>query len=328
MSRKLSIRREPHGDGFVYRRGGRLITAVTEIERIEAIAVPPGWRDVSIAASAGAKTQAIGTDGAGRRQRIYSAAHRRRQERAKHDRVLLLAEALPNLRRRVDRDLRRTSLRRDRVVAGVVWLIDREGFRTGSSEYVGVHGSFGVTTLRRRHVRVRSSSVEFDFKGKLGRRHRRLVRDARIARLLARLEELPGTAMFESLDADGEVHGVRALHANEYIRRYTGVDCSAKDLRTWSATRAAVELLLEVDAAELRDERSRATAVRDIIGKVAERLGNTPDVARESYIDPRALAVAEHPERLKRLQQRRSGMRPRRFRSVDEQLALDVLHDH
>ena len=324
MSRPGPITREESDDGFVYRQDGGAVEDTAQLERIAALAVPPAWTDVEIAAGARAKVQASGTDAAGRRQHIYSAAHRRRQERLKHDRALTLARALPRLRRRVDRDLRRPSLARDRVVAGIVWLIDNEAFRVGADAYRREHGSHGVTTLRTRHVRVRSRSVEFDFVGKGGLRQRRTVREARIARLLARLEQLPGAVLFESLE-EGRRSQVRAQHVNAYIRQHSGIDASAKDLRTWAATRAAASLLLDTPPGDLEGETSRAAAVRAVVEEVAKRLGNTPAVARESYIDPRVLEAAERLEHLERVRRMRSRMRARRHRGIDEQAAIRLL---
>ncbi|QBE48226.1 DNA topoisomerase IB [Leucobacter triazinivorans] len=323
--RRLPITREVEHGAFVYRLGGRRIRARREIERLDALAIPPAWTDVEIARSPSAKVLARGHDAAGRTQTIYHPAFRRRMERRKFDRIARFGEALPRLRARVDRDLRRRRLSRDRVTACVIRLIDRELFRVGNAEYAQRHRSYGVTTLRTRHVRVSNGSVEFDFTGKSGRRHRRSVRDPRVARLLARLGELPGHEVFHFLDDDEAVHTLRASHVNAYVKRHAGAEFSAKDFRTWGGTLIVVRALLAADAEELSDPRGSAAAARAAVQEAAELLGNTAAVTRSSYIDPRALAAFEDPELVRRLQRARARLRARRSLSADERCALLLL---
>lgn len=323
--RRLPITREVEDGAFVYRLGGRRIRARREIERLDALAIPPAWTDVEIARSPSAKVLARGHDAAGRTQAIYHPAFRRRMERRKFDRIARFGEALPRLRARVDRDLRRRRLSRDRVTACVIRLIDRELFRVGNAEYAQRHRSYGVTTLRTRHVRVSNGSVEFDFTGKSGRRHRRRVRDPRVARLLARLGELPGHEVFHFLDDDEAVLPLRASHVNAYVKRHAGAEFSAKDFRTWGGTLIVVRALLAADAEELSDPRRSAAAARAAVREAAELLGNTAAVTRSSYIDPRALAAFEDPELVGRLQRARARLRPRRSLSADERCALLLL---
>lgn len=199
MAKHLPITREPADDGFIYRRRGRRVTAADELDRLESLAVPPAWTDVEIAASSRAKVLARGIDDAGRAQSIYGSAWRHRRDREKFDRTLEFARLLPKLRSRVDRDLRRTKVSSDRVIACILRLIDLELFRVGSPAYAKEHDSFGVTTLRQRHVCVSGATVLVDYDGKGGQRHRRTVRDRRIARTVSRLLELPVGDLFDSL---------------------------------------------------------------------------------------------------------------------------------
>lgn len=319
----------------MYRIAGRKIVRAREIARLDALAIPPAWTHVEIAQSPRARLLARGTDAAGRVQAIYHPAYRRKQDRAKFDRVLRFARALPGMRAQVDRDLRSRSLNRDRVVACVIRIIDDEYFRVGNAEYAKRYRSYGVTTLRRKHVRADTAGVTFDFIGKSGKRHTRRVRDPRIARLITRLAELPGPEVFRYLDTDapepsagtaeGTVRSVESRHVNAYVKRTAGEEFSVKDFRTWGGTLLAATALVAADPAELEGRRSREALLRRIVQQVAERLGNTPAVTRSSYIDPRVLAAAEDPAALDRVRRARSRMRPRKHFSVDEQCAVALL---
>lgn len=323
--RRLPITREVEDGAFVYRLRGRRIGSRRELERLDALAIPPAWTEVEIARSPSAKVLARGLDAAGRTQAIYHPAFRRRMDRRKFDRVVRFGEALPQLRARVDRDLRRRRLNRDRVTACVIRLIDRELFRVGNAEYAERYRSYGITTLRARHVRVSSDSVEFDFTGKSGRRQRRRVRDPRVARLLGRLNELPGRDVFRFFDEDDVVHPLRARHVNAYVKRHMGAEFSAKDFRTWGGTLIVVRALLESDAEELSDPRRAAAAARAAVREASEILGNTTAVTRSSYVDPRVLAAFEDPAAVERLQRARARLAPRRHLSAEERCALLLL---
>lgn len=320
----MDISREPipgkRGE-FVYRINGKRITSARKIARIERLAVPPAWNDVRIAASPAAKLQATGIDAAGRTQAIYHPAYRRRQERAKFERILRFAEKLPRLRRQVERDLRRRTLSREKVVACVIKLMDEQFFRVGNKTYAEQHESYGVTTLRRKHVSVDSSTVRFDFVGKSGKRHRRTVRDPQLARLVKQLRELRGYEIFRFFDDDGMLHDVDSRHVNAYVKEFMGDDFSAKDFRTWGGTLLAVSALL---AAE-HPEENTAALMRDMVRQVAERLGNTPAVTKASYIHPRVFAIAEDRVTLSKLRETMTRMQPRRYLSVEEQCVLKLL---
>ncbi|WP_282851497.1 DNA topoisomerase IB [Gulosibacter sediminis] len=321
--RKLPISREKDGDEFIYRLGKRKITNRAEIERIEALVIPPAWEQVEIEKAPSAKVLARGIDAAGRTQTIYHPSFRRRQDRRKFDRMLRFGEALPRLRARVDRDLRRRRLSRDRVTACVIRLIDLQFFRVGNPIYAKDNRSYGVTTLREEHLTTTSSAVEFDFMGKSGKRQRRRVSDARIARLIARLTELPGPEVFRFFDEDGVVHNLRSRHVNAYVKRHMGDEFTAKDFRTWGGTVLVADALLNVDPSEVKSEKARAKGLRDAIAAASARLGNTSAVTRSSYVDPRVIDAAEHPKILDRVRQAR--IYPRKNLTDSEQRAMRLL---
>ncbi|MGJ0203263.1 DNA topoisomerase IB [Leucobacter sp. gxy201] len=337
-ARRRPITREYDGDEAIYRLQGRRITRTAEIERLNALAVPPAWRDVEIARSPRAKVLATGVDAAGRTQAIYHPAYRRRREREKFDRMVRFAESLPAMRARVDRDLRRRRLSRDRVIACVVRVIDEQFFRVGNAAYASRGGGRGVTTLEWEHVTPGAEAVRFDFVGKSGRRQRRMVRDARVARVIARLESLPGDEVFRFFDEDGLIHRLDSRHVNAYVKRHMGEEFTAKDFRTWGGTVVAASALFSWardvaddsgstdDASDAAAEsRDAAAARRRAIALVAERLGNTPAVAKSSYIDPRVLQAFENPAEIARVH--RVRLRARRYLSVDEQRVLLLLRE-
>lgn len=321
---RLSITRGEWRGERAYWKRGRRIRDPRLIARIDALAVPPAWTDVEIAASPRAKVQARGVDAAGRTQTIYHPAFRRRREREKFERMERFAARIPVLRARVDRDLRRRALGRERVVAGVVRMIDLGLIRVGNAEYTRRNGSYGATTLLKRHVSVTGTTVVLDFVGKSGERQHRCIRDARLARLVGRLMTLPGEQLFQCADGDG-VQAVGSQHVNAYLQRHAGAEFSAKDFRTWGATRIAAEALMGVPATELRDPAARAAALRRIVRDVSGELGNTPAVTRASYIDPRVLRAVEDPELLDRVRGRYARRRDRRFFSRAEQVALELV---
>ncbi|MFC5337658.1 DNA topoisomerase IB [Leucobacter denitrificans] len=332
--RTRNITRENTGDTFEYRLGARRITGRASVERIEALAIPPAWTDVEISRSATAKVQAKGVDAAGRTQAIYHPSFVKRQDQRKFARMVRFGRALPKLRARVDRDLRSRSLGRDRVAGCVIHLIDEQLFRVGNAEYASRHGSFGITTLQRKHLDVSPTIVEFNFVGKSGKEQKRRVRDPRAARVIAQLLELPGDEVFRFVeagqsadeDADPNPHPLHSRHVNAYVRRHLGREFSAKDFRTWGGTVAVVGAIFAVDPAELRTalttEHGRASVLRDAVRIAAERLGNTEAVTKGSYVDPRVLDLVSHPRVIERV--RRKRFRERLHFSIDEQRTLAV----
>ncbi|MFP2956414.1 DNA topoisomerase IB [Myxococcus sp. 1LA] len=287
--------------GFRYVQSNGRTVSQGDRERIDALRLPPAWADVAISPSPTARLQAVGRDAAGRWQYRYHASHTRKRDEAKFRRVVSFARALPRMRRRVNADLRKQGLGRDKVMAGILRILGTCFIRPGSEQYADENGSFGIATLRRRHVRVAGDTVYFDFPGKSGKQQRRQLRDRRVATLVRRLLKVPGRDVFKFVLDDGFVVDVRRRHINEYIQEVMGEQFSAKDFRTWAGTL--------ICACALARARERAQAPGDGCGPVkktvlkktmvaavkeaAEHLGNTPAVARSSYIYPSVLALFE-----------------------------------
>jgi DNA topoisomerase-1 len=254
------------------------------LDWIRRLAIPPAWTDVWICSSRNGHLQATGRDARGRKQYRYHPRWRAQRDEAKYDRMLAFGKALPRIRRRVARDLHRPGLPRERVLAAVVRLLERTGVRVGNEEYARDNRSFGLTTLRDRHARVGSKRIRFRFRAKGGKAGEVEVSDARLARIVGRCQDLPGQELFAYLDEAGEVRSVGSGDVNDYVREISGQDFTAKDFRTWAATVRAARALAGRGPAE-SDAQARSNVVR-AIEEVAEWLGNTPTVARKSYVDP------------------------------------------
>ena len=263
---------------------GRPITDEAALERIDSLRVPPAWKDVWISPRAGAKLQATGVDSAGRRQYLYHPEFRARQEQAKFDRLVLFAERLPALREAMAEHMQQEPLSFEWTAAVAVRLINQGWFRVGDERYAKQFKTFGITTLRKGHVRVRGSRVSFRFRAK----HRVLCRtvlvDAELAEAIKELLATPaGSRLFRYRHND-ELVNLGARRLNEYIREYLGEEFTAKDFRTWGGTLLAAVALAEREPAETATEQKRAVAT--VMRAVGERLGNTPAVARASYVSP------------------------------------------
>ncbi|HYM79992.1 MAG TPA: DNA topoisomerase IB [Candidatus Limnocylindria bacterium] len=285
--------------GFRYRAvQGGAISAKTR-ERIAVLKIPPGWSDVVVSADAGAAVQAAGRDRAGRWQYLYHAGHVQKRGKRKLERLVRFIEALPNLRRVMDHDLKATGLPRERVLACIVRVLSTCFLRPGSKVYATENGSFGIATLRRRHVDVRGTQVRFDFEGKSQQRQTREIRDARVAKVVRALIAIPGHEVFKFIGEDGQIVDVRRRHINAYIKEVMGDSFSAKDFRTWAGTLICACVLARdatSDAAAnggtqgATSARKRERRVRDAVKETARHLGNTPAVCRSSYIDGSILA--------------------------------------
>jgi DNA topoisomerase-1 len=273
--------------GFRYLRPDGRPVARADAERIRALVLPPAWTDVRISPAPGARLQAIGRDQAGRWQYRYHPEFQRRQAAAKYRRLLRFAAALPALRAAVLHDLRRRGLPRERVLAGVVRLLEACHMRPGSEAYARENRSYGLTTVRPRHVRLSGDLVVFDFRGKSGQRQVRELRDPSVARLVRACLKVPGRDVFKFVEG-GAVVDVRRRHVNQYLRARSGAPFTAKDFRTWAGTlHCAGELARRVEPGATRAARKRAVSAA--LRAVADRLGNTPAVARSSYVSPAVL---------------------------------------
>jgi DNA topoisomerase I len=279
------IGRKRAGRGFTYiGPDGKRVTDRVRLAWIRSLAIPPAWTDVWICTSQNGHVQATGKDARGRKQYRYHPRWRSQRDVAKYDRLIHFGTALPRMRRRVARDLRRSGLPRERVLAAVVWLLEKTGVRVGNEEYARDNSSFGLTTLRDRHATVGSKRIRFRFRGKGGKAAEVEVSDARLARIVGRCQDLPGQELFAYLDEAGAIHSVGSSDVNDYLREISGHDFTAKDFRTWAATVLAVRALTgqEPVASAAQGNRKVVRAIET----VAEWLGNTPAVARNSYVDP------------------------------------------
>jgi len=261
------------------------------LERIRRIAVPPAWTSVWICSDPDGHLQATGRDARGRKQYRYHADFRAQREQTKFDELVPFGEALGSLRRRLDEDLAGSGLSYERVVALVVSLLECTHIRVGNECYVASNGTYGLTTLRSRHVTVRGSTVRIRFQGKGGRRHDVAVSDARIGRLIRVCQDLPGQLLFQWEDDEGVLRPVTSTEVNDYLRLNTGLDVTAKTFRTWGATLLAATGFSVLPRPTTA--RRRNASVKAVVEVVADELGNTPTVARSSYIHPTVFTAYE-----------------------------------
>lgn len=321
----MSITRKKSGKQFVYYLDDRKITQKATIQRINALAIPPAWTGVEIAINDKEKIQASGTDNAGRTQAIYSAAFREKQEQEKYKKILRFAEMLPVLRAQVEKDLKKRSMSKEKVVACVVKLIDEQFFRVGNKQYAKDHGHYGITTLRSKHITEQSTSrLTFEFVGKSGQKHVKKITNPQLVRIIRALEDMPGYELFRYIDEHNSMHDVTSTQVNEYIKQYMGEEFSAKDFRTWGGTLLAASLLLD-ESEYPENKTAKKKMITTVVKRVARRLGNTPAVARQSYIDPKVLSILDDQESLARLKGAMKRMKPKTYRTVEEQCVLELI---
>jgi DNA topoisomerase I len=274
--------------GFRYLRvGGEELTWDAALDRIERLAIPPGWTDVHIAPTSGRAIQAWGRDAAGRKQYIYSEAAVAARDRRKWDRVLLYARVLPRLREVTNEHLKRAEVDREKVMATVVRLMSRAYFRVGSERYAVENRTFGIATLKKSHLEVRGNDLIFTYVGKRKKDHRRVVADTPLVEVLRELLELPGSRLFRYRGPDGAVRDVTSRAVNEYIREILRERYTSKDLRTFGGTVRAATILADIGPARSKTEARRNTVLTSRL--VASELGNTPAIARKAYIHPAVL---------------------------------------
>ena len=283
--RRAGITRELGAKGFVYRDpSGAIINDRDEIARINSIAVPPAWTKVWICPERNGHIQATGRDARGRKQYRYHTRWRSVRDESKFDHILIFGRSLPAIRRRVDADLTRADLPREKVLAAVVRLMERTFARVGNSEYARQNDSFGLTTLKNHHVRIEGGRVELDFRAKSGVRHRSIVSDRKLTQILKRCRDLPGSELFQYIDNGGNRHSIDSGDVNEYLRDISGHEITAKDFRTWAGTALTVLALHELKGAT----PTKANCIQ-VVKQVAKQLGNTPTVCRKCYIHPAVL---------------------------------------
>jgi DNA topoisomerase I len=286
--------------GFFYRYPGTDETVREErvLTRIENLKVPPAWEDARIARSPSAKVQAIGYDSAGRLQYLYHAKYRERKEREKFGRILRFSEALPEMRRVTSNHLRHKYLDRKKVLASMTRLMNVAYFRVGDERYARKNRTYGIATLRRKHLTIEGDTLIFEYTGKWGQQQRKVITDARLRRVVDECVALPGNEVFKYYDNAGEIRDVKSRDLNAYVKEVMGEEFTPKDFRTWAGTLFAAVKLAELGATE--DLKQAEKNVLEAVDEVAQRLGNTRDIARASYISPRVIhhylegSVVEH----------------------------------
>ena len=263
---------------------GRPITEPAKLARIESLVIPPAWRDVWISPRTNAALQATGVDAAGRRQYLYHPDHRARQEQAKYDKLIRFAERLPELRGTMAEHMDHDGLDRERISAVAIRLINEGWFRVGSERYARESKTFGITTLAKRHVTVRGSKITFHFRGKHNVQVHSVIVDAELAAAVKELLAVPGGRRLFRYEWEGDLYNLNGKRLNNYVRIYLGEEFTAKDFRTWGGTLTAAIALAERGLPETEAEAKRSIAA--VMRRVGERLGNTPAVARSSYVSP------------------------------------------
>lgn len=279
------IRRKRAGKGFTYTDAdGQAVRDKTSLQRIRRLAIPPAWTAVWISPDPLGHIQATGRDAKGRKQYRYHERWREVRDENKYGRMLDFAKALPRIRARTNEDLAKQGLPREKVLAAVVRLLEKTLIRVGNEEYARENNSFGLTTMRNRHVQVSGSRIGFRFRGKSGIEHEVKIVDRRLARVIDRCGDLPGQELFQYVSEDGEPRAIDSEDVNAYLQEISGEEFTAKDFRTWAGTVLAARALQEI--ASFDDEAQAKRNVVQAIETVAKRLGNTRAICRKCYVHP------------------------------------------
>src|SRR5919112_3930916 len=283
------IRRRKAGKGFTYMKpSGSKVDDEATLKRIKTLAVPPAWTDVWICPHANGHIQATGRDAKGRKQYRYHARFREVRDGTKYEHMMAFAQAVPAIRAKLKEHMALRGLPREKVLATVVNLLETTLIRVGNDDYVKQNKSYGLTTLRNKHVKVNGSELRFEFKGKSGKTWNLQVKDRRIAKIVRACQELPGQDLFQYIDEDGVQRDVTSADVNAYLKEITGRDITAKDFRTWAGTVLAAMALSEFE--EFDSEAKAKKNIRDAIEKVSSRLGNTPTICSKCYVHPEVFA--------------------------------------
>jgi len=288
--RKPGITRQRKGTGWAYfDADAKRITARDEIDRLNAIALPPAYTDAWYCPEPDGHLQATGRDARGRKQYRYHDAFRARRDKSKYGSTLEFGAALPKIRKRVEADLKKRKLERETVLAAVVRLLDTQHIRVGNEQYARSNKSFGATTLRSRHLLKRNGKLKMKFAGKHGIVHEVAITDANLKRIVSKCQDLPGQNLFQYVGDDGEPHAITSAEVNAYLREASGGDFTAKSFRTWGASVIAFEQMLS-------SEEGKRLSVKTMVEPVAEALGNTVAMSRKSYVHPNLIeAVRDNP---------------------------------
>lgn len=317
------IQRKKQGKGFLYLNpNGRPVRQTTVLQRIQSLVIPPAWNSVWISPRPDSHIQAVGRDALGRKQYRYHPAYRAIRDEIKFHKLRFFGRSLPKLRAAVRRHLKLPGLPRFKVLATVVSLLEATSVRVGNDEYAKQNGSYGLTTLRNRHVKVHGSHLVFQFRGKSGVEHTVELTNPKLAQVVRSCQSIPGHELFSYVDEEGKAHSIDSGDVNEYLRELTGTDITAKDFRTWNGSCLAIAHFAEL----LKDETHRATAksVVEGIKAVAKCLGNRPATCKKYYVHPAVLAAYETGELAKYLA-KVTGSNGRLPAHYEERILLTVL---
>jgi len=312
-------RRRAKGKDFEYLdTEGKTIRDEQRLVRIKRLAIPPAWTKVWISPSANGHIQATGRDARGRKQYRYHDRWREVRDENKFDRLAGFAKALPNIRRRVARDLKSPGLPQQKVLATIVRLLERTFIRIGNEEYARDNKSFGLTSFKNRHVKVKGAQILFRFRGKSGRQHEVDVTDRRVAKIVAKCQDIPGQDLFQYLEGDGKVQDVTSQDVNDYLREIAGEDFTAKDFRTWGGTVLAAIALSK--QGEFETKKQATSNIKTAVAAVAELLGNTPAVCRKCYIHPMIVEAYLNRTRIAGLNGDGKALKPPSLRAAERAL--------
>jgi len=282
------IHRRRRGTGFQYLNAdGKPLREKEALGRIRSLVIPPAWRDVWVCTNPRGHLQVTGRDARGRKQSRYHPRWREVRDETKYERMTIFGAALPGIREQVQRDLSLSEMPRRKVLAAIIRLMEVTLIRVGNEEYARENHSYGLTTMRNKHVQVEGATVSFKFQGKSGVRHTIDINDRRLARIIQRCQDIPGYELFQYIDGDGNHHSVDSADVNEYLRAISEQDFTAKDFRTWAGTVLACTMLQEFEAfqSQTQAKKNVVQAIKDVAG----RLGNTPAVCRKCYVHPAVL---------------------------------------
>ncbi len=285
------ISRVRNGDTFEYYYGSKKVDSGKQLERIKALVIPPAWENVWICKDANGHIQCTGIDARGRKQYRYHELWQKSRNESKFLRLTDFGNAMKKLRKQIASDLRKKTLSEDKVIAAVLALMDETQIRVGNSCYEKTNKSYGLTTLKDRHVEISGEKIHFSFIGKKGIHHTISLRNKQLARIVKQCRDIPGKALFQYYDQAGNRHTLDSGKVNTYIRKYTGDSFTTKDLRTWSASVCALKGFLNSDPMETETARKKRTV--EVLDLVSERLGNTRTVCKKYYVHPEILSLYE-----------------------------------
>ena len=318
------IYRKKYGKGFTYvRENGKTVTDKSLKRYIAEMVIPPAWQDVEITTDRSEKVLASGRDDAGRKQYIYNQSFTAKKEKEKYERIVRFGQELETMRRVTGQHLRGRKPTRERTLACMVRLIDAAYFRPGSDTYSSENDSYGLTTMRSRHLTIDGDKLVFSYVGKSSQDQMKEVEDKRLAKIVAELDELPGYEIFKYIDEDGNNIDVKSHDLNAYIREVMGEDFSAKDFRTWAGTVIAAVALDELGISD--EDKTTKSNILAAVKKVAQHLGNTPSVARTSYIDPRVIKAYTDGQTLSYFRDKLKDVDLKSLRSPDERAVTELL---